>query len=244
MQVHTGHRARLRQRAQREGLGAFHPHEALELLLFYPIPQCDLNPLAHELISRFGSLTGVLSCDDAVLSDVPGVGAKTVRFLKTVREAVARYRLEDPSERAQLGTLSQLRDWYCATQAQYEGLSLVSLNLTGRLLGVSRLYRGDWRGRIGIRQIADPAVRYRAQGAVLIAARQTGGIASEDLELARAVVSLFSLIRIALVDYVVFSASGVSSMRENGILRSRTPASLREADAERELLPGWLDRRI
>ena len=37
----------------------------LELILFYAIPQGDVNPLAHELIDRFGSL-------DRVLDALPG----------------------------------------------------------------------------------------------------------------------------------------------------------------------------
>ena len=58
--MHSGHRARLRQRFFEEGLSGFAPHEALELLLCFAIPQRDVNPLAHQLIERFGSLSAVL----------------------------------------------------------------------------------------------------------------------------------------------------------------------------------------
>ena len=47
---------------------------ALELLLFYAIPQGDVNGLAHELIDRFGSLSGVLDASPEELQKVPGVG--------------------------------------------------------------------------------------------------------------------------------------------------------------------------
>ena len=61
--VHTGHRARLRERVRQEGLAAFSDHEVIELLLTYAIPRRDVNPLAHELVARFGSLAGVLEAD-------------------------------------------------------------------------------------------------------------------------------------------------------------------------------------
>ena len=44
--VHAGHRDRKKQQFLRHGLDAFADHEALELLLFYSIPQQDTNPLA------------------------------------------------------------------------------------------------------------------------------------------------------------------------------------------------------
>ena len=60
MSVHSGHRQRLKERFLREGLDQFEEHQVLELLLFYCIPRKDTNPIAHALISRFGSLAGVL----------------------------------------------------------------------------------------------------------------------------------------------------------------------------------------
>ena len=58
--IHTGHRQRLRERFRAQGLAGFAEHEVLELLLIYAIPQKDVNPLAHALLERFGSLAAVL----------------------------------------------------------------------------------------------------------------------------------------------------------------------------------------
>ncbi|MEG0320697.1 MAG: hypothetical protein RR606_00740, partial [Oscillospiraceae bacterium] len=35
------------------GLDGFHDHEVLELMLFYTIPQRNVNGLAHALMDRF-----------------------------------------------------------------------------------------------------------------------------------------------------------------------------------------------
>ena len=58
---HDGHRKRLKARFIKSGLDDFEPHNVLELLLFYSVPRKDTNPLAHKLINRFGSLSGVLT---------------------------------------------------------------------------------------------------------------------------------------------------------------------------------------
>ena len=44
--VHAGHRQRLRNRFIENGLDSFEDHNALELFLFYAIPNRDVNDLA------------------------------------------------------------------------------------------------------------------------------------------------------------------------------------------------------
>lgn len=82
--VHEGHRQRLRDRFLKEGLDGFAPHNVLELLLFYAVPQRDTNELAHRLLARFGSLSGVLDADFDELCQVEGVGANVATLLKLV----------------------------------------------------------------------------------------------------------------------------------------------------------------
>ena len=59
MGPHDGHRQRLKTEFLARP-DSFPDHKLLELLFFYANPRSDTNPLAHELIDRFGSLAGVL----------------------------------------------------------------------------------------------------------------------------------------------------------------------------------------
>ena len=72
--MHEGHRQRLRERFEKEGLSHFQPHEILELLLAFAIPRRDTNPTAHRLLDRFGSLHGVFQADREELMKVEGWG--------------------------------------------------------------------------------------------------------------------------------------------------------------------------
>ena len=73
MPVHDGHRQRLRQRFQTEGLSSFEEHQALELLLFYAIPRRDTNELAHTLLDTFGNIRNLLEADVRDIMKVPGI---------------------------------------------------------------------------------------------------------------------------------------------------------------------------
>jgi DNA repair protein RadC len=77
---HDGHRRRMRERYQKQGLEGFAQHETLELMLFYAIPQKNVNPLAHALIERFGSLYGVIHASPEQLMQTPGWANTPRRF--------------------------------------------------------------------------------------------------------------------------------------------------------------------
>jgi len=81
---HAGHRQRLKNRFLEQGLEGFEPHQALELLLFFALPQGDVNPLAHRLIAHFGTLQKVLEADVEDLMQVEGVGQHTATLLHMV----------------------------------------------------------------------------------------------------------------------------------------------------------------
>ena len=58
----------------------------LELILFYGVPYKDTNPIAHELIAKFGSIENVLTESSENLSKVSGVGKYTADFLHCLYE--------------------------------------------------------------------------------------------------------------------------------------------------------------
>ncbi len=84
-------------------------HELLEALLYFAIPRRDTNPLAHRLISSFGSLHGVLSATYEQLLSVEGVGEYTASMLVCVSRIAARLPSEDakPPRFASLNSLSE-----------------------------------------------------------------------------------------------------------------------------------------
>ena len=67
--IHKQHRERVKSRFLAEGMDHMPPHNALELVLFYAIPQGDVNGLAHRLIERFGSYSAVIDAPYSICWD-------------------------------------------------------------------------------------------------------------------------------------------------------------------------------
>ena len=93
MGVHDGHRERLKSRFMEHGLDSFNELNALELLLFYAIPRKDTNVIAHALLDRFGSLSGVFDAGTRELMEVPGIGENAALLIKLVPQMMKKSRM-------------------------------------------------------------------------------------------------------------------------------------------------------
>ncbi len=84
--IHSGHRQRMTERFLKYP-DSLSEHELLEIMLYPALPRKDTNPLAHKLLSLFGSLENVLRAEDEVLKSVDGVGEKVCAMLKLYARA-------------------------------------------------------------------------------------------------------------------------------------------------------------
>ncbi|MDP3446963.1 MAG: hypothetical protein Q8S22_02770, partial [Eubacteriales bacterium] len=91
--IHSGHRERIREQYKSHGAEAFLDHQFLELLLTYAIPRKDTNELSHLLLSRFGTLEGVVTAEISQLMLVEGVGESTAVFMRMQGDLFRRLRL-------------------------------------------------------------------------------------------------------------------------------------------------------
>ena len=88
--IHDGHRDRLRETFLKTGLDDFHPHNVLELLLFYSIPRKDTNEIAHALIEEFGSIERVFDAEPEELVRVKGITKNSAVLISMIPQ-LARY---------------------------------------------------------------------------------------------------------------------------------------------------------
>lgn len=95
---HLNHRARIRRRFLASDPRTLDDYQLLELLLFYTIPRQDTNPIAHRILTHFGSLERVLEASEEELCSVSGVGPRSAALILTVAQYVQRVFHPDPTE--------------------------------------------------------------------------------------------------------------------------------------------------
>ena len=82
--IHKGHRERMRKKFIQSGFDGFTNHEILELLLFYSRPRIDTNAIAHRLIDKYKTISGVCNADIEDLKEIEGIDEASAVLIKMI----------------------------------------------------------------------------------------------------------------------------------------------------------------
>ena len=219
--IHSGHRDRLKKRFLQQGLDGFTDIQALELLLFYSVPRQDTNPIAHNLLNRFGSLSQVLEAPAEELVKVDGIGEHSAALLRLINE-MGRYYLVDRAQRERI--LPTIED--CARYLQpcfygraTETVFLLCLDAKCKVLCCREVGEGSINSAgISIRRIVETALREGAS-TVVLAHNHPSGIAipsAEDVQTTRRIAAALRSVEVALADHIVVADGDYVSMVQSG----------------------------
>ena len=240
---HDGHRKRMRERYQKQGADGFAPHELLELMLFFAIPQKNVNPLAHTLIERFGSLYGVLHATPEQLMQTDGVGEYAATLLSLFGSVPRAAEQGRTAGREKLSTRRAAVD-YCARLLDGEKRELfyaVCLNGQMETLGAALIAKGSLSDVPAYPRIVMDAVLTRNAHGVLLCHNHPGGSiapSQADLDATATLSRLLTEIEVTLVDHIIVSEGEALSMVRNGFIRQQvTPAgvAVRVASSDGEI---------
>ncbi|MEG2144240.1 MAG: DNA repair protein RadC [Oscillospiraceae bacterium] len=223
---HQGHRERLKERFLKNGLGSFAPHEILELLLFYSIPRNDTNPIAHRLLERFGSLTGVFEASPKSLAEVPGVGSGSATLLSLIPQISMRYMDDKNDIGVILDTTRKLGNFILPKfiGQNNERMLLICLDMKMKLLCCKFLSEGNIDSvNINIREIVKQCMDVSAS-VVVIAHNHTQGFAMpSDADKFATITLLKTLapLSIELIDHIIVARDDYVSLKESGFFAMR-----------------------
>lgn len=210
MNLHEGHRNRLRERFIKEGSRSFEPHNLLELLLFYAIPRRDTNELAHRLIQRFGDIKSVLTAPHEELCGVDGVSDYTATLLRLCGELGAKCFASEKKSIRRFNDYDEMGEYFVDL---YEGIEeetvyLMLLSADSTVLKVMPLFTGCVNSiSLKIRDIVSLALRINAP-TVVMAHNHPGGIAfpsTDDLTTTHYVHNALAVNDIELLEHFVIS---------------------------------------
>jgi len=224
MSIHDGHRRRIKERFLKYGLDTLQDHEVLELLLCYSIPRGDVNPAAHRLIERFGSLSAVFDAPPAELMKVEGVGKNTASLIKLLPHLFRRYAISHASfENIITDTESAgryiLPRFYGLTE---ERICVLCMDAKGKVLSCEMMPPGSPNAAaVSVPHIVELALVCRASN-VIMAHNHTSGIALpsvEDEQSTAAIAEALGAVGIRLMDHLVVADGDFVSMADNGFFK-------------------------
>ena len=220
--IHRGHRARVKEEFIAHGLSGMADHRALELLLFYSVPQGDVNPLAHRLLETFGSLSGVFNATIEQLTAVKGIGEHTACLIKLVTAIGARYQ----ADRSHLGDILMTSDQlgeYLAPEffgQRNEIAVILCMDAKRKVIQCRKISEGSADSTtLHLRKMMEIALACNASQVVL-AHNHISNIAmssKEDIILTKLAYDAFAQIDIHLADHLIFASDDFVSMRDSGV---------------------------
>ena len=222
MSLHDGHRQRLRDQFLSEGMDNFTEVQALELLLFPIIQRKDTNPIAHNLLQRFGSFSQVLEAPVEELKKTEGVGDQTAAYLHMILDAGRYYQVSRSRQCRILSSLPKCGEYLKAFfyGKQVENIYLLCLDAKCMVLGCKKIAEGSVNSAgLSIRKIVSTALGANAT-AVVLAHNHPSGLAipsDEDVMTTRKVAAALSAVDIQLVDHIVVADDDYVSMVQSGI---------------------------
>lgn len=221
MDGHSGHRSRLKARFREQGLDGFTDIQVLELLLFYCIPQKDTNPLAHDLLRRFGSLHQVLDASVEELMKVPGIGEHTALFLHMITEISRFYQVDRATKTEVLPTLELCAQYMLPFffGRRFETVFLLCLDAKCKVLCCRELGEGSVNAAgISVRKVVETALSAGASSVVL-AHNHPSGVAipsEEDIQTTQRITSALRAVDITLADHLIVADEDYVSMALSG----------------------------
>ncbi len=223
--LHAGHRRHMREEFQKRGydVTGMPDHRVLELLLTYAIPRIDVNPIAHALVDRFGSIVGVFHATPEQLMEVEGIGPESATLIFLVMQISGRYLEEMYSFEGRVVTTVQLEELLRPVffGARDEMAYLVCMDGKNKVLAVRKLGEGMADAvQITLRKALEAALACNATRAVL-AHNHVSGVAlpsEADVATTRRLKLLMAEAGIQLLDHIIFANDEAVSMAESGLM--------------------------
>ena len=223
--MHENHRERVKKRFLSSGLDDFAPHNVLELLLFYAVPQKDTNMTAHLLIDRFGSLDKVFDASVEELKEVNGIGDHAATLIKLIPALARRYAIEKNKEGLVFNNVDTMGQYFVS---QYIGVTvetvlLLSLDNKFNAIDCVKIHEGSVNScEITVRKLAEIAFRNNAS-MVVLAHNHPSGLAipsSADLYTTQQLHTALNLLGIKMLAHIVVAGEDYANIMDPSVASS------------------------
>lgn len=218
-----GHRKRLRDRFRSAGQDGVQDHELLELILFRAIPRRDVKLLEHELLDKYGDLSGVMGASRQELKKIKGVSERVVDEFQIIRAAALRFGKATIIHKKALANWDALVAYARTKMAEnnIEEFHVLFLDKQNRIIADELMGSGTVdHTSVYPREVIKRALELDAT-ALIIAHNHPSGDPSPsraDIEMTHKLRDLAQAFNIVLHDHLIVARGEVLSFKKKGLL--------------------------
>lgn len=220
--LHKGHRDRVKDNFIKNGFQGFNEHQILELVLFYGYPRIDTNELAHKLINQFGGLNGVLNASIDELVNYGGITKNSAVLLKMIPSVIREYKINETSNYIFNTTKKIITHFEGIYKGETEEKVYISIFdnelrlkktvlITKGTLAFVPVQTRNLVYTILSNNSADVALAHNHPNS-------SSHPSDEDIMITNGLLSLLRSLGVNLLDHIVIGADGSFSMCKNGLL--------------------------
>lgn len=218
--IHEGHRRRLMQQVYESDFEKMTKYQQVESLMTYIIPRYDVNPLAHRLLSRFGSFSGILDAPFEELCKIHGMREDSARKLKNFKKLFERYTKSKLEDAIKLNTLGKLYDslFIMFMNKDIEEVHLFAFNNSEECYKMEKIAEGDnAHVNFDITKLFKFCTDYKA-ASVLVVHNHPGGRCNPsngDLTTYKAVAAGAEVLQVKIMENLIIGVDGIYSLVSN-----------------------------
>lgn len=221
-ELHSGHRARMRQGVISNGWDNLNEHQMLEMLLGMAIPRKDTNELAHELINHFGGFSRVLDAEIEDLVKVEGVGLRTAVFITSIRHILQRYQIEKSKKCKTITNNKNVYDFIGdrLRLLPKEEFHVICLSSTNEIIVDRKLGSGsNNQVVVDVKEVLSIAINCKASGVIIVHNHPSGAVypSEDDIEVTNKIFMTLMLSGLSLIDHYIFGRDGEFSFVDNDL---------------------------
>ncbi len=215
----------LRQNMMAFGLENMPPVDVIELVLYYTLPIHNAQPIAQELLNRFGTIERIAKASSTERKSIPGIGSRTDEHFAMIAMFIPYVLRNRFGDFPVFCNINALKEFCIALHVmhEYEVLYLLCLNAGNRLIKKEIQIALGMPGYLNVelKHIMD-AVANTATVKVVLCHNHPSGVlhpSHQDIQFNKTVQAALSNIQITLFDHIIVADNSAVSMKEMGLIQ-------------------------
>ena len=224
MNVHKGHRKRLKEKYIKSGFENFADHEVLELFLYYCYPRIDTNEIAHKILNEYGSLSALFSDDPVSIEKRLKVSSNIAILLSLPSKLSEKYLSDKFKQKYNVIDSNEKAAKYLVSfflNKSNECFYLVMLDVAGKVIETVLVQEGTIdRVHFYPRNIIKLIFKYEAASVILAHNHPSGNLnpSGDDIIITREILNALKIINVTLFDHIIISGPNFYSFSNASLL--------------------------